>query len=202
MNFAKFFDGFLLAGKGIFYAVRNWKFWVVFFVVFLCFGTLMNLLANGFSSFSLMGVVGFSGSMKIIFQALIGTFGIGKNFWDFLIVFLVASLQGLLIAMIFLVARKKKKINNDNIERAGIVTGLAILGTGCPTCGTALLTPIIGAIFAGGSAVVGAISGIITIIAIGVAILSLRKVGEEYYVIIESEKYNQKKAQQKHEKGD
>lgn len=193
INIAKFFDGFLLAGKGILLAMKDFRFWVVFFVTFIIFGTLMNLLSNGFAAFQLMGAAGFSGSMKIIFDAFLSTFGVNKNFVDFFVIFFVAILQGILIGVIYMVAKKKKKANSENIEKAGIVTGLLVLGTGCPTCGTALLTPVLGAIFAGGSAIAGTVSGIITIIAVIIAILSLRKVGEECYVIIESEKYQAKK---------
>ena len=193
INIAKFFDGFLLAGKGILLAMKDFRFWVVFFVTFIIFGTLMNLLSNGFAAFQLMGAAGFSGSMKIIFDAFLSIFGVNKNFVDFFVIFVVAVLQGILIGVIYIVAKKKKKANSENIEKAGIVTGLLVLGTGCPTCGTALLTPILGAIFAGGSAIAGTVSGIITIVAVIIAILSLKKVGEECYVIIESEKYQAKK---------
>ena len=64
----------------------------------------------------------------------------------------------------------------------------------CPTCGTTLLTPLIGTIFStGGLAITGTISTIITWLAIIIAILSLKRLGEEAYVIIINEKYLAKK---------
>lgn len=189
----KWFDGFLLAGHGIMLSVRYLRFWVAFLITFLLFGTLMNLLSNGFASFELMDVVGFSGSLKIILDAMLGLFGVNKAFIDWFVIFVIAFLQGILLGEIFLVLRLKKKANAANIERAGIAAGLAMLGSGCPTCGTALLTPVLGAIFAGSSAIVGTISSIITILAIIIVILSLKKVGEEAYVIIISERYKLKK---------
>ena len=189
----KWLDGFLLAGHGIMLSVRYLRFWIVFLITFLLFGTLMNLLSNGFASFELMSVVGFSGSLKIILDAVLGLFCINKTFVDWFPIFIVAILQGILLGEIFLVLKLKKKMNTANIERAGIAAGLAMLGSGCPTCGTALLTPVLGAIFAGSSAIVGTISSIITILAIIIIILSLKKVGEEAYVIIVSEKYKLKK---------
>lgn len=191
MKIRKFFDEFLLAGKGIVLAFKEKLFWLVFILVFLLFGTLMDLLSGGFSAFELMGSVGFFGSLKIIFDAMLGLFMIGKSFLDWIGIFLVSILQATLIALIVLVA-KKKRTSGENLERAGIAAGLAVLGTGCPTCGTALLTPILGAVFAGGSALIGVISWLITFAAIIILILSLKKVGEEYYVIIESEKYHKK----------
>ena len=104
-------------------------------------------------------------------------------------------MQGILIGLIVLLWNKKKEQNSANLEKAGIITGLIALGAGCPTCGTTLLTPLIGAIFStGGLAITGAISTIITWLAIIIAILSLKRLGEETYVIIINEKYLAKKA--------
>ena len=189
----KWLDGFVLAGKGILLAMKERRFWIAFLISFFLFGTLMNLLSNGFASFELMAVSDFSGIIKIIFDAFLGIFGVSRSFLDWALVFFVAILQGILIGLVALVWGKKKKINSENLESAGIAAGLAVLGTGCPTCGTALLTPILGAIFSGGSALVGAVSGVITFLAVLVAILSIKKVGEEAYVIIVSEKYKSKK---------
>lgn len=194
MNWRKWLDGFVLAGKGILLALRERRFWIGFFVAFIFFGTLMNLLSGGFSKFQLMGVVGFSGAMKIIFDAFLGIFGVGQAFLDWLFVFLLAILQGVLIGLIVLLAKKKRDSNAENIEKAGIIAGLIALGAGCPTCGTTLLTPLIGAIFsAGGVAITGIVSGVVTVLAVVIAILSLRRIGEETYVIIINERYLKKK---------
>ena len=111
----------------------------------------MNLLSNGFASFELMAVSDFSGILRIILDAFLGIFGVGRSFVDWALVFFVAILQGILIGLVVLMWKKKKKLDSENLESAGIAAGLAVLGTGCPTCGTALLTPILSAIFSGGS---------------------------------------------------
>lgn len=201
LNWRKWLDGFVLAGKGILLATKEKRFWAGFITSFLVFGTLMNLLAGGFSKFELMGAVGFGGSMKIIGDALIGVFGVNMIFADWVPVFLIALLQGTLIGLIVLLWDKKrvkgdekKNTNSANVEKAGIITGLIALGAGCPTCGTTLLTPLLGAIFStGGLAAVGAISGVVTVAAIIIAILSLKRIGEETYVIIVNEKYMEKR---------
>ena len=89
MNWRKWLDEFVLAGKGILLATKERRFWIGFIIAFLLFGTLMNLLSGGFSKFELMGMVGFGGSMKIIFDALIGVFGINMIFLEWLPVFLL-----------------------------------------------------------------------------------------------------------------
>jgi len=124
-------------------------------------------------------------------------------FWDWLAVFLIAVLQGVLIGLIVLLWDKKKSGSNSaNVEKAGIVSGLIALGAGCPTCGTTLLTPLFTAILsAGGAASSAAVSGIVakivTILAILLAILALRRIGEETYVIIINEKYLKKVEEKK-----
>ncbi len=206
MNWRKWLDEFVLAGKGILLATKEKRFWVGFIIAFLFFGTLMNLLAGGFSKFELMGMVGFGGSMKIIGDALLGVFGINMIFLDWLPVFFLALLQGILIGLIVLLWHKKRiengkeSSNSANVEKAGIITGLIALGAGCPTCGTTLLTPLLGALFStGGLAMVGVISGIVTALAIIIAILSLKRLGEETYVIIVNEKYMKRKKEERGE---
>lgn len=205
-NWRKWLDGFALAGKGILLATKERKFQIGFVVAFLFFGTLMNLLAGGMSKFQLMGAVGIGGTMKIIGDALIGVFGVNMIFMEWVPVFTIAVLQGILIGLIVFLWDKKRKqpgttdnetnTNSANVEKAGIITGLIALGAGCPTCGTTLLTPLMGAIFStGGLAASGVISGIVTAVAIIIAILALRRIGEEAYVIIINEKYMRRRAE-------
>lgn len=195
MNWRKWLDGFSLAGKGILLATKEKRFWYGFVPAFLFFGFLMNLLSGGFAKFELMSALGFPESFKILGGSFIAIFGVGQPFLDWLPVFAISILQGILIGLIVLLWNKKKEQNSANLEKAGIITGLIALGAGCPTCGTTLLTPLIGAIFStGGLAITGAISTIITWLAIIIAILSLKRLGEETYVIIVNEKYLAKKA--------
>ena len=195
MNWRKWLDEFVLAGKGILLATKEKRFWYGFAPSFLFFGFLMNLLSGGFAKFELMSALGFPGNLKIIADCFITIFGVNQPFLDWLPIFAISVLQGILIGLIVLLWDKKKDQNSANLEKAGIITGLIALGAGCPTCGTTLLTPLIGAIFStGGLAITGAISTIITWLAIIVAILSLKRLGEETYVTIINEKYLAKKA--------
>ena len=197
MNWRKWLDEFVLAGKGLLLVTREKRFWIGFIIAFLFFGTLMNLLAGGFSKFELMAASGFSGSLKIIFDSLLGTFGYNKVFLDWLPIFLLSLLQGALIGSIVFLWQKKREDNSANVEKAGIITGLIALGAGCPTCGTTLLTPLLGAIFSTSSlAVAGAVSAIVTILAVVIAVLSLKRLGLEIYAIIINEKFL---ARKKHE---
>lgn len=194
-NYKKWCDEWILAGRGILLATREKRFWVGFVVAFLVFGTLMNLLAGGISKFQLMWASGAYGSLKIILDAIVGTLGIGRPVVEWLPTFALAVLQGALIGLIALLWHKKRAESVENVQKAGIITGLIALGAGCPTCGTTLLTPLLGTIFSTGSlAAVGAISSIVTVLAVVIAVLSLKRIGLEAYVIIVNEKYLKKKA--------
>ena len=196
-NWRKWLDEFVLAGKGILLATKEKRFLIGFLVAFLFFGTLMNLLAGGFSKFELMGALGFPESLKILGDAFIGVFGVNMIFLDWLFVFFVALLQGILIGLIVLLWNKERKgdDNSANVEKAGIIAGLIALGAGCPTCGATLITPLLGTLFStGGLAMTGVISGVVTTLAIIIAILSLKRLGLQTYAIIINEKYMKKRA--------
>ena len=195
MNWRKWCDEFVLAGKGILLATKEKRFWYGFIPSFLFFGLLINLLQGGFSKFELMHALGFPHCLKIVVDSFLAIFGINQPFLDWLPVFAISLLQGILIGLIILLWQKKKDQNSANLEKAGIITGLIALGAGCPTCGTTLLTPLLGAIFSTGSlAIAGTISTIVTILAIIIAILSLKRLGEETYVIIINEEYLARKS--------
>ena len=190
MNWRKGLDEFILAGRGILLATKEKRFWCGFIPAFIFFGFLMNLLSGGFSKFELMSALGFPANLKILGNSLIGIFGVNQPFLDWLPIFAISILQGILIGLIILLWNKKKAQNSANLEKAGIITGLIALGAGCPTCGTTLLTPLIGAIFStSGLAITGTISAIVTWLAIIIAILSLKRLGEESYVTMVNEKY-------------
>ena len=193
MNWRKWLDGFVLAGKGILLATKEKLFWYGFIPSFLFFGLLMNLLSGGLSKFELIRILGFPDGFRIIGDSFLGIFGVNQPFLDWLPVFCIALLQGVLIGLIVLLWKKKREQNAANLEKAGIITGLIALGAGCPTCGTTLITPLIGAFVSTGSlSIAGTISTIVTVLAIIIAILSIKRLGEETYVIIINEKYLKK----------
>ncbi len=196
----KWLDQWKLAFSGVILAFSYRKFRITAIIVFILFGTLMNLLTGGFAAFNLLFAVGFPDKLKIIFDAFLGLFGISKNFLDWALIFVIALLQATLIGLVAFIWKRRKddlkaaKASNSGAQSVGIAAGLAVLGAGCPTCGTTLIAPIISTIFSsGGYAIAGFVSGFITFIAIIVSLLALKKVGLEAYVIIKKEKFSAKK---------
>jgi hypothetical protein len=81
---------------------------------------------------------------------------------------ILAVVQGISIAELTYTIRHQKKIDSKLIGGSSLVGLLAIIGLGCPACGTSLLTPIV-ALFVSSSAV--AVSEKITAIALPLAII-------------------------------
>lgn len=201
MNWRKWLDGFILAGNGIFLATKQKRFWYGSIPSFIIFSFLMNMLSGGLSKFELIRILGFPESLRIIGENLLAILGINQPFLDWLQIFCLAMLQSILIGLIVFLWQKKKNRNSPNsanVEKVGIITGLIALGAGCPTCGTTLITPLIGAVFStGGLSFAGTISTAITWLAVIIAILSIKRLGEETYVTIINEKYLARHASKK-----
>ena len=226
---AKWLDDWKMALAGIGLAARERLFWGWFVVVFFVFGILLNLLSSGTAAFALIATGGFSVAFDVLSKAFLGIFGIGRDFWDFLLVLIITILQATLIAAIAVVWRYNKMNakrrsravreggsrksgagdegsdlgdpNRDgttiggSLQNSGLVAGLALLSGGCPTCGTALLAPIITTVFSGGGfALAGAISGGLTIFALVLALYTLKKVGLDAYALIKAERRRARKA--------
>lgn len=225
---AKWLDDWKMALVGIGLAARERLFWGWFIVVFFVFGVLLNLLSSGTAAFALMASGGFSVVSDVITKAFLGIFGIGRDFWDFLLVLIITILQATLIATIAVVWKYNKMDakrfsekgsksggsggdfeggssgdpNRDgttlggSLQNSGLVAGLALLSGGCPTCGTALLAPIITTVFSGsGFALAGVISSGLTIVALLLALYTLKKVGLDAYALIKAEKRRKKKGE-------
>ena len=205
---ARLFDEFGLALRGLLLATRKKCFWFPFIITFVIFGTLINLLSNGFSSFNLIfanlksGEI--LGALNILKTAFLGIFGVNKSFSDWALNFVLILFQSILVALVFFVIKnqpykKKDKSSDSGLESSAIVAGLAVLGSGCPTCGTTLLAPILGTLASGATGAVsfaGKLSMILNILAIILAIFVFRKLGLTTYAIIKSEKYMKKKTKE------
>ena len=188
----KWVDEFRLSLYGAVLAFKKKRFLVSFIISFIIFGTLLNLLASGSAGFALFSHADFPGKLEILKNAFLGTFGFNREFIDWLFMFFITILQSTLIGLVIFVFKYRK--DSANLENAGIITGLIVLGSGCPTCGTSVLAPIIISIAgSSGMAIVGTVSWILTILSVIIALFALKKVGFETYAILMEERYNSKK---------
>lgn len=188
----KWADELKLSFYGAILAFRKKRFLIAFIISFIIFGTLLNLLASGSAGFALLANADFSGKLEILKNAFLGTFGLNRVFLDWLFIFFTTILQSTLIGLVVFVFKYRE--DSANLENAGIITGLIVLGSGCPTCGTSVLAPIIISIAgSSGMAIVGTVSWVLTILSIVLALFALKKVGFETYAILMEERYNSKK---------
>lgn len=206
-SWARWFDEWRLAGSGILLATREWRFVITVLITFVVFGTIMSLLASGSAAWDLFWTTDAGGKLSIIADGFLALFGMGRNFLDWILTFSISVLQAILIGLVVFVWRKKRRnrheqvaataANADNLQSAGLAAGLAVLGSGCPTCGTTLLMPLIGTLFSTSSyALASTISGILTTAAIIVALLTLKRLSNDAYALILNEKYQQRKQAQ------
>lgn len=199
----RWLDEWKMAFSGILLATREPKFLITFAITFIIFGIIMNLLSSSTAALSLFWATDFSGKLSIIGDSFLAIFGVGRSFWDWALLFFITVLQSILIGLVVIVWSKKRRSrrerivagvqNSDNLQSAGLVAGLAILGSGCPTCGTTLLMPVIGAVFSSsGYVLAGAVSGILTIGAIILALFTLKRLGKDTYAMVLSERHERR----------
>lgn len=199
-TFRRWLDECKIACSGIILATREMRFVLAFVLAFVIFGTLMNLLSGSTAALSLFWSVSIPDKCKIIFDAFLANFGVGRSFLDWLQTFIIVVLQSILIALVVLVWQKRRRslkeqvvataTNADNLQNVGLAAGLAVLGTGCPTCGTTLLAPLISTLFSTSSfALASFISNLLTLAALIVVLLALKRVGGDAYAMLVSERY-------------
>lgn len=188
-SWARWCDEWKMALAAMLMAWKRPRFILTVILTVLIFGTLMNLLSNGLSQFTLLFKLDWSGKWALLEHAFLAVFGVGRAFIDWLSVFAVALLQGILLGLVVIVWHYNKNQNAANAQGAGIVAGLAVLSAGCPTCGTSLLLPIIGMFTSAGGALAGVISGVVYAVAILVALWALKRVGREAYAVLLAEHF-------------
>lgn len=200
----KWLDECKMAASGIVLATREWRFLAAFAISFVVFGTLMNLLSGSTAALSYFWMTDLSGKLRTIGEGFLAIFGIGRNFWDWILTFLIVILQSVLIGLVVLVWQKRRRHrreqviasakNYNNIQDAGLVTGLAILGSGCPTCGTTLLAPILSTFFSSSGYILGVVSGLLTTAAVILSLFALKRIGKGAFIMITAERYQKRHA--------
>ncbi len=190
--FLRELDRIKLSAYGIVLATKKRSFIFGFIISFIFFGTLLNLLSSGLGTLDLFARIDFWNKCAILWSSFSGIFGVNRQFTDWILFFLTTFLQSILIGLVYLLCKYRK--DTTNLQNTGIITGLVILSSGCPTCGTTVLTPLIVSIIGvSGMALAGKISIILTFLSIIIILIMLRKIGFEIYAILITEKINQKK---------
>lgn len=159
----------ILSAKTLWWLLRQWRYsllavfaTIAFFELiywFFNFGTLWTILSSGNLTLG----------YKIHFffnpmRSLIDTHGA----YTAILVLALSIIQGIAIMALTYAVRRQRTLELEAIGGGSIVGLLAIIGLGCPSCGTSLVTPIV-AIFVSGSS--AAIAESITRIALPIALV-------------------------------
>jgi len=81
---------------------------------------------------------------------------------------LLAVIQGVSLTAVVYAVRHQPKLDESLLGESAVISFIALIGLGCPACGTSLITPIV-ALFVSGSAV--AVSQVIARILLPLAVL-------------------------------
>ena len=185
---------FALVSTG--YLFKKPKYLCVFLLSFLVFLYFLTFFRDGSSNWQLIwSGLAIDSKLEVlgrIFPAILENF---CSFYGLTIIFL-SLLQGVILMQIVFAWRNREKEQSLNTASTGGVGAiLGFLALGCPSCGIGLLTPLLSAI-AGASAVAlsETIGYILTILAFGLLIFSIIRLGYINYIIIANKNYKEEHA--------
>lgn len=115
-SWARWCDEWKMALAAMLMAWKRPRFILTVVLTVLIFGTLMNLLSNGLSQFTLLFKLDWSGKWALLEHAFLAVFGVGRAFIDWLSVFAVALLQGILLGLVVIVWHYNKNQNAANAQ--------------------------------------------------------------------------------------
>lgn len=185
---------FALVSTG--YLFKKPKYLCVFLLSFLVFIYFLTFFRDGSSNWQLVWS-GLTIDRKLevlgrVFPAILENF---TSFYGLTIIFL-SLLQGVIVMQIVFAWKNREKEQSLNTASTGGVGALlGFLALGCPSCGIGLLTPLLSAI-AGASAVAlsETIGYVLTVLAFGLLLFSIIRLGYINYIIISSKKYKEEHA--------
>jgi len=182
---------FALVSTG--YILKKPKYLGILLLSFFIFIYFLTFFRDGSSNWQLIwSGLGLDRKMTVlgrVFPAIL------ENFCSLygLIVILLSLLQSVIVMQLIFAWRHREKgqqISGASTGGAGTILGFIALG--CPSCGIGLLSPLLSAI-AGASAVAlsETIGNIITVLALGLLLFSIIRLGYINYIIISSRNYKE-----------
>lgn len=142
-----------LSFKTIMWILSKWRYALMSIVVAAVFFELTYWLFNLNVFWIVLTSFKLSFIDKVAFLlSPIQSIGGSSGYWFVIIMIILSITQGISISVLTFILRHQKKIDSETIGRSSLISLLAIIGLGCPSCGTSLITPIV-AIFISGSAV-------------------------------------------------
>lgn len=150
------------------WVLKQWRYALLALVSAVTFYELIYWLFNlgTFQTVITSGNLGLVERLRFAVDPLL-SLGVTNGVYTAVLMLSVSIIQGISIAVLIYTIRHQQKVDTAFLGGSGFVGLLAVIGLGCPSCGTSLLTPIV-AIFVSGSTV--AISESLTRIALPIAL--------------------------------
>jgi hypothetical protein len=192
--FGKWWKRVILAWRGIGYVMRRPRYLVLAGLVAILFAFILTLTANGTTDLRLL----FSGlsigdTLHVVGGIFVRTVTNLPSITGIL-TWLLAICQGVLIALLIFNMQANRKLDDRAVLDSSFASILAILGAGCPTCGTSLLMPVLTAVFSSAAyTALGVIINVILLIAFILVLMALRRLGFLSHLIMSREQHNKSK---------
>lgn len=178
------------------YLLRRPKYLCAFIVSFIVVLYIFTFFRDGDSNWQLiwsgLGIGDKLDVMGRIFPAMLENF---TSLYGLTIIFLSLFQAIVIMQLIFAWRNREKNHALDGASTGGVGAILGFIALGCPSCGVGLLTPLLSAI-AGASAVALAetISLIFMVLAFGLLLFTIVRLGYINYIIISSKNYKEEHA--------
>jgi len=195
-RFELILDRIKLAMLGSGFCLSNKKYLAAFILGSFGFLYFLTFFQSGNSNFQLLfSHLDAEQKIELLGRVFSSSF---ENFLslDGLLLVFLALLQGLAITLMVFTWRHKKQDEVFGTASASTVaSALGFVALGCPSCGISLLTPLLSAI-AGASAGILAerVNIILTLVAYGLLLYSICKLGYLVFIIVTAAKYKEKHA--------
>lgn len=199
-SIASLIDKLKLAAVGIGRVLVHWQYVLLVLLITLAFGVILTLSSSGTTEWSLL----FSGlplesKLDLLGDVLRRFFVDAGTLVGFLTV-LVSLLQGLVISTLIFNLRHQQKVSSNRVGESTLASIVMIIGLGCPSCGTSLLLPILGAVTATSLVVINTVSIIIMLIALALSLYTLWKLSYIAYANDTAESYRRAKKEESHDR--
>jgi hypothetical protein len=173
-----------MAAAGALYVLGRPRYLIFAAIVALLFAYILTFTTGGTTNLELLlSNLSFSDKLAVLAAVLGKTFTsvpslVGAFVW------LLSLAQGVLISMLIFHFRHAKKVDDSALMNSSLASFFAILGAGCPTCGTSLLMPLLTAVFSSAAyTILNSISVIIMVVAFVLVLFALRRLGFLCYTI-------------------
>jgi len=185
---------FALVSSG--YILRRPKYLCGFIFSFLIILYIFSFFRDGSSNWQLIwSGLAINQKIEILGRAGAGILDNFTSLYGITIIFLSLLQAAVITHLVFAWRHREKNVALDGASTGGVGAILGFVALGCPSCGVGLLMPLLSAIAGASAAALAESIGLIfTILAFGLLLFTIIRLGYINYVIISSRNYKEEHA--------